>query len=282
MLGPLAAKEIADVSLQVVGHRGCEAPRIVRDDDHVGHVDIEPPENRKARGDTNLRRRVGATKRMNHEDERGPSCEMSTRVPAAFHELRVEATASATRVHTAHLSARQDVARHRRTRSVGGEPAQLRELLPSGRARRAPAGIRNGGPASPVRGELGAGALLRRARAVDGVFRVAARPGLVHAAVAVRADRPSPGHRRTERRRRHRVLHRRRRSVGPRRRIGGPVPTGRAPVPAENLPAARDGEERSDEQRDPHVRHFVDGNENTAPSRTPADGQRCVIVLRFV
>lgn len=28
--------------------------------------------------------------------------------------------------------------------------------------------------------------------------------------------------------------------------------------------------------------YFTDGNENTAPSRTPADGQRCVIVFRFV
>ena len=29
-------------------------------------------------------------------------------------------------------------------------------------------------------------------------------------------------------------------------------------------------------------RYFVDGNEKMAPSRTPADGQRCVIVFRFV
>ena len=28
--------------------------------------------------------------------------------------------------------------------------------------------------------------------------------------------------------------------------------------------------------------YFVDGNEKTAPSRTPADGQRCVMVFRFV
>lgn len=28
--------------------------------------------------------------------------------------------------------------------------------------------------------------------------------------------------------------------------------------------------------------YFVDGNENTAPSRTPAEGQRCVMVFRFV
>lgn len=28
--------------------------------------------------------------------------------------------------------------------------------------------------------------------------------------------------------------------------------------------------------------YFTDGNEKTAPSRTPADGQRCVIVFRFV
>ncbi len=29
-------------------------------------------------------------------------------------------------------------------------------------------------------------------------------------------------------------------------------------------------------------RYLLDGNENVAPSRTPADGQRWVIVLRFV
>ena len=28
--------------------------------------------------------------------------------------------------------------------------------------------------------------------------------------------------------------------------------------------------------------YFVDGNEKIAPSRTPADGQRWVIVFRFV
>jgi hypothetical protein len=28
--------------------------------------------------------------------------------------------------------------------------------------------------------------------------------------------------------------------------------------------------------------HRLDGNENTAPSRTPAEGQRCVIALRRV
>ena len=41
-----------------------------------------------------------------------------------------------------------------------------------------------------------------------------------------------------------------------------------------------DGEIEEVTRIDEH--YFVDGNENIAPSRTPAEGQRCVIVLRLV
>ena len=53
-----------------------------------------------------------------------------------------------------------------------------------------------------------------------------------------------------------------------------------APGPARLLGqrASEDGHgERGDD-----APHFVDGNEKIAPSRTPAEGQRCVMVFRFV
>lgn len=46
----------------------------------------------------------------------------------------------------------------------------------------------------------------------------------------------------------------------------------------------RHGDDRADLRplRPLKPRYLLDGNENVAPSRTPAEGQRWVIVLRFV